>query len=51
MDCNPGTKNILLTGRPGVGKTAVIIKLAELMIARKVAGFYAEEIRESGQPQ
>lgn len=49
MDCNPGTKNILLTGRPGVGKTAVIIKLAELMMVRKVASFYVEEIRKARQ--
>jgi nucleoside-triphosphatase len=40
-------KNILLTGRPGVGKTTVIMRLAELVAGRTVAGFYTEEIRHA----
>jgi nucleoside-triphosphatase len=44
-----GATNILLTGRPGVGKTTVIRRLAELLSNRSLAGFYTEEIREGGQ--
>jgi nucleoside-triphosphatase len=43
--------NILLTGRPGVGKTTVITRLAELLKDRAIAGFYTQEIRTSGQRQ
>lgn len=41
-------KNLLLTGKPGVGKTTLVRKAAEsgLPIA---GGFYTEEIRESGR--
>lgn len=38
-------KNILLTGRPGVGKTTVIREVLSRLEAR-VGGFYTEEIRE-----
>lgn len=40
---------LLLTGVPGVGKTTVICRLAEMLAGRRVRGFYTEEIRESGQ--
>jgi len=40
---------ILLTGRPGVGKTTVIRRLVELLGNRPLAGFYTAEIREAGQ--
>jgi nucleoside-triphosphatase len=43
--------NILLTGRPGVGKTTVITRLAELLTNKAIAGFYTEEIRAGGQRQ
>lgn len=43
------TTTILLTGRPGVGKTTVIRRLADLLTSRAIAGFYTEEIREAGQ--
>ncbi len=42
---------ILLTGRPGSGKTTVIRHLAELLPGRAIAGFYTEEIRVAGQRQ
>ena len=42
-------KNILLTGRPGIGKTTVIMRLRELVANRDMAGFYTEEIRGDGQ--
>lgn len=43
--------NILLTGRPGIGKTTVIIRLAEHVQDRTVAGFYTEEIRHGAHRQ
>ncbi len=42
---------ILLTGRPGVGKTTVIMRLAELLPNRTLAGFYTEEIRVGAHRQ
>jgi nucleoside-triphosphatase len=44
-------RDILLTGRPGVGKTTVITRLAERLADRTIAGFYTGEIREGGQRQ
>jgi nucleoside-triphosphatase len=38
-------KKILLTGRPGVGKTTVVMKVAEEFRGR-AGGFYTEEIKE-----
>ncbi|PLV58659.1 NTPase [Thermotoga sp. KOL6] len=38
---------ILITGRPGVGKTTLIKKLARLL--QNAGGFYTEEIREAGK--
>jgi nucleoside-triphosphatase len=40
--------NVLITGRPGVGKTTLIRQLVSELQARNPAGFYTEEIRESG---
>ncbi|MBI4481454.1 MAG: NTPase [Acidobacteria bacterium] len=40
--------NLLLTGRPGVGKTTLIKKLAARLPGNRIAGFYTEEIREGG---
>jgi nucleoside-triphosphatase len=41
--------NILVTGRPGSGKTTLVIKLADRFSKRgfKVGGFITEEIREN----
>ena len=44
-------RTILITGRPGVGKTTVILRLAERLPSKVIAGFYTEEIREGGQRQ
>jgi nucleoside-triphosphatase len=41
-------KNILITGLPGIGKTSLIMKLAELLKDAHPAGFYTKEIREEG---
>jgi len=38
-------KNILLTGRPGVGKTTVIIRALELLPGLRATGFYTRELR------
>ena len=43
--------NILLTGRPGIGKTTVIMRLAERLKDRTLAGFYTDEIRLGAQRQ
>jgi nucleoside-triphosphatase len=38
--------NLLLTGRPGVGKTTVIQKVAARLEGRRISGFLTEEIRD-----
>lgn len=40
--------NVLLTGRPGIGKTTLIKKVIDMTSLSK-GGFYTEEIREAGQ--
>jgi len=42
-------KNILLTGRPGCGKTTVLVRLAERLNTPRAAGFYTEERRAGGK--
>ncbi|GFE19595.1 NTPase [Streptomyces libani] len=39
---------ILLEGRPGVGKTTVVRRLAALLLNRRAVGFTTEEIRQGG---
>ncbi|GAA3368002.1 NTPase [Streptomyces sannanensis] len=39
---------ILIEGRPGVGKTTAVRRLATLLHTRDVIGFTTEEIREGG---
>lgn len=41
-------KNILLTGKPGIGKTTTIKKVAAQLTGVSLGGFYTEEIREKG---
>jgi nucleoside-triphosphatase len=43
-------RTLLLTGRPGVGKTTVIIELTKLL-GERAGGFYTEEIRQHGARQ
>lgn len=38
--------NLLLTGRPGIGKTTVVQKVAENLGDRRIAGFVTEEVRD-----
>ncbi|MCX7910847.1 MAG: NTPase [Endomicrobia bacterium] len=41
------TKNLFITGLPGVGKTSLVIKIANEN-AQKIGGFYTQEIRQEG---
>jgi nucleoside-triphosphatase len=40
---------LLLTGRPGIGKTTVIRRVAEALAGERIAGFYTEEERRRGE--
>jgi len=42
-------KNILVTGKPGIGKTTAIKSIIEKLDPDSIAGFWSEEIREAGQ--
>lgn len=42
------TTKLLITGRPGIGKTTIIKKLAERLASFKPSGFYTEEIKHEG---
>ena len=44
-----GRKNLLLTGRPGVGKTTLIRAIVEKLGPSKAGGFWSKEIREGGR--
>lgn len=43
-----GRKHFLLTGRPGVGKTTLLQKIAKQLHGVIVGGFFTEEIRDHG---
>ena len=40
---------VLLTGRPGIGKTTAIMRFLESVPSRRCRGFYTQEWREGGQ--
>lgn len=46
-----GIPRILLEGRPGVGKTTVVRRVADLLRSQGLAlrGFFTEELRQSGE--
>ena len=46
---SPGSKNLLLTGSPGCGKTTVLERVAEQLGDLRLAGFLTLELREHGQ--
>jgi nucleoside-triphosphatase len=41
--------NLLITGRPGVGKTTVVVRAIERLHGVRLAGFLTEEIRDRGR--
>ncbi len=43
-----GRQNLLLTGRPGIGKTTLIRAIVEKLGPSKAGGFWSKEIREGG---
>jgi nucleoside-triphosphatase len=43
------TKRILLTGRPGCGKTTLVKRVVNDMSSSEAGGFYTEEIRKRGE--
>ena len=45
----PTEQNILITGRPGVGKTTLLCALSRELCAERPTGFYTREIRERGK--
>lgn len=44
-----GGRILLLTGRPGVGKTTALRRVADRLAGFRVGGFYTEEMREGGR--
>jgi len=40
--------NVLLAGKPGVGKTTIIQKIVKKLEGKSLAGFYTEEFRGAG---
>ena len=42
-------KKLLITGKPGVGKTTLIKQVAQMLRPFRPVGFYTEEIRKQGQ--
>lgn len=49
MQMHKTSKNILISGLPGIGKTTLIKKLIQGMPFGKPKGFYTEEIRHEGE--
>jgi len=41
-------KNLLITGRPGIGKTTIILQVISGLKGIKMQGFFTREIREEG---
>lgn len=42
-------KNLFIVGRPGVGKTTLLVDVANQLTYLRLGGFYTREIREAGQ--
>ena len=41
-------KHLLLTGKPGIGKTTLIKQIISHLDSKKLQGFYTQEVRNSG---
>lgn len=46
---SPDKSHILITGPPGIGKTTLVIKLAQMLKPLHPVGFYTAEIRKAGR--
>jgi len=46
---SPLLRNLLMTGRPGCGKTTLLRSVARELLRFRPAGFYTEEVRLQGQ--
>jgi len=44
-------RSLLLTGRPGGGKTTIVRRVADSLVDRRIRGFVTEEIRVKGERQ
>jgi nucleoside-triphosphatase len=42
-------KALLLTGRPGIGKTTVIRRVAKALKVERISGFFTQELRSRGE--
>ena len=49
MNAETTATNLLLTGRPGIGKTTAVQRLVELEPQLRLVGFLTVEVREQGQ--
>jgi nucleoside-triphosphatase len=47
MAMSPDSVRILLTGRPGYGKTTAVMKIVDSLDSERLAGFYTQEIRKN----
>jgi nucleoside-triphosphatase len=45
---SPHVKNLLVTGRPGCGKTTAVLRLVERLVGLRLSGIYTRELRERG---
>ena len=45
------TRILLVSVKPGIGKTTLICKVAYQLRQRRISGFYTVEIRDAGQRQ
>jgi nucleoside-triphosphatase len=48
MEIFPNKMNILITGRPGIGKTTLVLNLADQLNRINPAGLFTREIRKGG---
>ncbi len=51
MGCGSDYRYVAITGRPGVGKTTLLMRIYEVLQSRgvRVTGFYCPEVRQGGR--